>query len=148
VAGQKNFDEFKARFFDLAETGLRGIELTPVVDIDVEIKLSDLTWELLDLLVKFEPYGQGNSKPVFCAKNLNIEQVQTVGADGKHLKVLVSQDNDLNNLHKLIGFSFGEWCAKLKSGDKIDIVFELGVNEWNGNKEMQLKIEDLRLSEK
>jgi single-stranded-DNA-specific exonuclease len=61
--------------------------------------------------------------------------------------VLVSQDEDFNNLHKLIGFSFGNWCAKLKAGDLIDIVFELGVNEWNGNRELQLKIIDLKLSE-
>lgn len=147
IVGEENFAEFKIKFSALAEAGLRGVELVPSISIEAELKLSDLTWELLESLEKFEPFGQGNAQPIFCAKNLSVEKVQTVGADGKHLKVLVSQEGDLNNLHKLIGFSFGDWCAKLKSGDKIDIVFELGVNEWNGNKEMQLKIEDLRLSE-
>jgi single-stranded-DNA-specific exonuclease len=101
---------------------------------------------LIKEIKKFEPFGEGNPQPLFLAKGLNIEQIQTVGADGKHLKVLVSQDNDLKNIHKLIGFSFGDWCVRLKAGDKIDIIFELGVNEWNGNKELQLKIVDLKLS--
>lgn len=147
IAGEENFEKFKEKFLGLAAEKLTGVELVPSIEIETEIKISEITWELINELEKFEPFGEANPKPLFCARNLSIEQIQTVGADGKHLKVLVSQDNDLNNLHKLIGFSFGEWCAKLKVGDKIDIVFELGINEWNGNREFQLKIVDLKLSE-
>lgn len=147
ILGEDNFKKFKEKFLALASAKLVGVELLSVLEIEAEIKLSDLNWRLLDELQKMEPFGEANPKPLFMAKNLNVEQVQTVGADGKHLKVLVSQDGDINNLHKLIGFSFGDWCAKLKAGDKIDIVFELGVNEWNGNRELQLKISDLKLSE-
>ncbi len=148
IMGEENFSSFKNKFLGLATEKLVGVELVSVLEIEAEIKLIDLNWQLLDDIKKMEPFGEANPKPLLSAKNLNVEQVQTVGADGKHLKVLVSQDGDINNLHKLIGFSFGEWCAKLKAGDKIDIVFELGVNEWNGNRELQLKIVDLKLSEK
>jgi len=147
ILGEDNFEKFKNKFLDLAGAGLTGVELIATLEIEAEIKLSDLDWQLVDELKRLEPFGEANPKPLFAAKNLKIETAQTVGADGKHLKVLVSQDDDLNNLHKLIGFSFGDWCAKLKTGDKIDIVFELGVNEWNGNRELQLKITDLKLSE-
>jgi single-stranded-DNA-specific exonuclease len=147
IIGQDKFDEFLKKFKSIAEDKLADSELIPVLKIDAEIKLSQITWELLSELAKFEPYGEANEKPLFATRQLNIEQVQTVGADGKHLKVLVSQDGDIKNVHKLIGFSFGNWCAKLQAGDKIDIVFELGVNEWNGNRELQLKIVDLKLSE-
>jgi hypothetical protein len=54
----------------------------------------------------------------------------------------------------MIGFCLGDperagenWCQKLKINDKIDVVFEVGINEWNGNRELQLKIIDLRLCE-
>lgn len=147
IIGEEKFNQFKKKFLNLVKEKLAGVELVSVVDIEAEIKLADLNWQLVDELSKMEPFGEANPKPLFMAKNLNIETVQTVGADGKHLKVLVSQDGDLNNLHKLIGFSFGDWCAKLSAGDKIDIVFELGVNEWNGNRELQLKITDLKMSE-
>lgn len=146
IIGEENFKKFKEKFIALAEEKLADAELSSILEIEAEIRLADLNWQLLDELKRMEPFGEANPKPLFLAKNLNIEQIQTVGVDGKHLKVLVSQDGDINNIHKLIGFSFGDWCAKLKAGDKIDIVFELGVNEWNGNRELQLKIVDLKLS--
>ncbi|MFA5047728.1 MAG: single-stranded-DNA-specific exonuclease RecJ [Patescibacteria group bacterium] len=148
IIGEDNFNKFKDKISGLANKKIVGIELLSKLDVDAEINLVEINWELLDELEKFEPYGEGNPQPLFVAYDLVVEQIQTVGNDGKHLKVLVSQGEDKNRLHKLIGFSFGEWCARLKSGDKIDIVFELGINEWNGNRELQLKIVDLKLSEK
>jgi len=147
ILSEDNFNNFKERFLSLADKNLAGQDLKPIVEVEAEIKLAQINWNLVKELERFEPFGEDNPEPLFLAKNLNIEQIQTVGADGKHLKVLVSQDNDLKNIHKLIGFSFGDWCARLKVGDKIDIIFELGVNEWNGHRELQLKIEDLKKSE-
>jgi len=146
VMGEENFKKFREKMTGLAHEALKDVDLTPTLDIEIEVSLCDINWELWDDLERFEPFGEGNKKPLICAKNLNIEQIQTVGNDGKHLKVLVSQNGD-TKIHKLIGFSFGDWCARLSNGDKIDIVFELDVNEWNGNRELQLKIMDLKLSE-
>ena len=147
IVGEDNFLEFKRRFERLAAEKLSGLKLEKTLPVEAEVRLDELNFELLSDIAAFEPFGEANEKPLFLAKRLRIEQVQTVGADGKHLKVLVSQNGDLKRLHKLIGFSFGDWCAKLKAGDLIDIVFELGMNEWNGNRELQLKIIDLKLSE-
>jgi len=146
ILSEKNYSAFCQKIKIIVEEKLTGVKLLPTLEIEAKIKAAQINWELLVELEKFEPFGEGNAKPLLLLENLKIEQVQTVGADGKHLKILASQDNDLANLHKLIGFSFGEWCAIIKPGDKIDIVFELDVNEWNGNRELQLKIIDLRLS--
>lgn len=148
IMGEENLNNFKIKLLALAEEKLKIIKLEKKLLVDLELKLNQIDWQTVDEIQKFEPFGEANEKPLFITRNLNIEQIQTVGADDKHLKVLVSQDGDLNNLHKLIGFSFGDWCARLKIGDRIDIAFELGVNEWNGNRELQLKIMDLKLSEK
>ena len=56
-------------------------------------------------------------------------------------------NHDTQDIRKTIGFCFGNWCTKLKRGDKVDLVFEVDVNEWNGNRELQLKIVDLKISE-
>jgi single-stranded-DNA-specific exonuclease len=146
IFGEDNYQQFQDKLNRLAKEKLTGVELLPVLNIETEIRLSDISWQLLDELEKFEPFGEGNEQPLFCAKKLIVEQVQTVGADGKHLKVQVSQAGS-PNIHKLIGFSFGDWCARLCAGEEIDIVFELGVNEWNGNREIQLKIVDLKKSD-
>lgn len=147
IIGQDNFEKFKLKFSQLAQEKLGTIKLERITEVDAELKLSEINWEVVDGLDKFEPFGEANPKPLFVAFGLQVEQIQTVGNDGKHLKVQVTQDGG-QKLHKLIGFSFGDWCAKINVGDKIDIVFELGVNEWNGNRELQLKISDIKLSEK
>ncbi|MFA5029331.1 MAG: single-stranded-DNA-specific exonuclease RecJ [Patescibacteria group bacterium] len=152
ILGEDNFNNFKQRITALAQKQLAGVDLMSRLIIEAEVKLADINWELADELEKFEPYGEGNRKPLLAAFGLKVERVDTVGQDGKHLRMMVSQDDPQTPIRpdwkKLIGFSFGDWCAKLKVGEEIDIVFELGVNEWNGNRELQLKIIDLKLSEK
>jgi len=145
VSGQDNFLKFQDSLSQLANQAITKEDLKSIVDIDADINLEEVNWNLVGELEKFAPFGEGNLSPLFLIRQLNIEQLYPVGNDGQHLKVIVSQ-NGSPAKHKLIGFSFGDWCAKLKVGDKIDIVFELGVNEWNGNRELQLKLMDLRLS--
>jgi single-stranded-DNA-specific exonuclease len=143
VIGDDNFKKFQDQLTAIAERDLATIELRPIVRVDSEIKLVDLTWELWDELEKFEPFGEGNPRPIFASYSLLIEQVRSLGADGKHLRLLVTQEGALD-VHKLIGFSFGEWVTRLVVGDTIDILFELEINEWQGRRELQLRIIDLR----
>ncbi|MEK7072796.1 MAG: single-stranded-DNA-specific exonuclease RecJ [Patescibacteria group bacterium] len=146
IIGQDNLDNFRKKIITIAAGALKDLDLSKVLKIEAEIELADINWEFYNKLEKFEPFGEGNENPLFLVKNLKIEQIQTVGSDGQHLRAMVSQTNH-PIIHKIIGFSLGEWCAKLKVGDKIDVVFEIGVNEWNGNKDLQLKIIDLKESQ-
>ena len=145
VVGEDNFLKFKEAMNSIAKEKLIGLDLTPKIEIETDVSMADINWDLWEDLEKFEPFGEANPKPLFAAFNVLIEAVATVGADGKHLRLMVGSGG---KIHKIIGFSFGEWCAKLKIGDKIDIVFELDINEWNGNRELQLKVVDLKLSDK
>ncbi len=144
IVGENNFLKFKKEMEKISLEKLAENDLTPVMEIDTEINITDIDWRLWEDLDKFEPFGEGNEKPIFASFGLRVEQIQAVGIDGKHLRLKVSQRE---KMQKLIGFSFGEWCSKLKNGDIIDIVFELDINEWNGNRELQLKLVDLKLSE-
>ena len=63
--------------------------------------------------------------------------------DKKHLRLIVGEGN---LQRKVICFGFGEQIEKLKSGTIIDIVCEAGVNEWNGNKEIQLSLSDFKIN--
>lgn len=121
---------------------LSGKDLTPELKIDKEIGLSYVDWPLVSTLLNFEPFGKENPVPKFVTYNLKVQGMEAVGAQGKHLRLLVA--DDLGNIRKTIGFCFGHWCEKLKIGDRIDLVYEIEVNEWNGNRELQLKIVDLK----
>ena len=74
---------------------------------------------------------------------MKIVDLLGVGLKGKHLKLKLA---DLENkVWSAIGFNFGNLKDKLKVGDLVDIVFELEANEWNGNRELQLQLIDIKL---
>jgi single-stranded-DNA-specific exonuclease len=141
---EESLAQFIKKITKLAKSELNGQELLPQLTIDAEIKLEEVNWNLFEDLEKFMPFGEGNQKPRFLASGLNINEIQTVGSDAKHLRLMVNHQTSA--VRKTIGFCFGSWCDKLKRGDKIDLIFEVDVNEWNGNRELQLKIVDLRIA--
>jgi len=142
IKDEENLEKFIARITELAKTELTGKDITPIIKIDMAIRLEDVNWELFDELEKFIPYGEKNPKPIFLASDLTVVEAQTVGQEKKHMRLMVKHTTPI--IRKTIGFCFGDWCSRLKTGDKVDMVFEVDVNEWNGNRELQLKIVDLR----
>ena len=145
LVGEENLEIFKRGVTELAEQKVKDEDMNSALEIDMAVDLADVNWELWDELEKFEPFGEGNLKPLFVSYGLRVEQIQPVGKDSKHIRILAKQgDNPM--LHKFIGFGFGEWIEKLKPGEMADIVYEVDVNEWNGNRELQLKIVDLKKS--
>lgn len=151
----KTKDDFK-KFCDkltekfIAKTA--GMDLSATMTIDSELSLEMVNWELYDLLEKFSPFGQGNEKPKYLAKNLNVAGLEPVGNNGKHLRIMVREKN--GKIRKTIGWRLcgdggrdTNWCRELKIGDKIDLVYEIEVNQWNGNRELQLTITDIKKSE-
>lgn len=144
LASPETLPEFQKRAWEFVASERVDNPYTPELEIDAEVALEDVHWELYDVLERFQPFGMENREPKYLARNLTVAGLQPVGNDGKHLRLMVKHNNEV--VRKCIGFSFGEWCERLQTGDKIDMVFEVGVNEWNGNRELQLKIIDIRLS--
>lgn len=140
IEGEKNFKEFIQKISSIARDKLKDVELVPSMEIDMQVKLKDLNWELWDELQKFEPFAEANPLPLFLIKNVKVEDVKLIGKNNKHLKFIISQ-GDIK--HKAISFFTAEkWYDKIKIGDMIDVVVEFGINEWNGNRELQFKVVD------
>ncbi len=142
-------EEFKTKLIAKAATKTADIDLVPQINIDAEVQLDEVNWKLYDLLQKFEPFGQMNEEPKYISRALTVTAIEPVGQDGKHLRLMVKHGSQL--IKKTIGFGLGDinkcaenWKECLKPGDKIDMVFSIGVNEWNGNRELQLTIEDIK----
>ena len=145
----KLFDDFKAKMLEIAEKKLSKDDLIPVLNIDAEVKLSEVNWGLFEDVCKFEPFGNNNVKPIFLTKNLKVLSSREVGQNGNHLKIFVSNyTEEANCSMDCIGFSLSEaWRGKLKTGDIINLVYQIDENRWNGNRELQLKIIDLKQAE-
>jgi single-stranded-DNA-specific exonuclease len=144
-------EEFKKYIIDSASEETKGVDLTPQINIDAEVDLDEINWKLYDLLQKFEPFGQTNEEPKYCALGLTVVNVEPVGQDGKHLRLMLKHNS--HTVRKTIGFGLGDtnkhpddWKNSLRPGDKIDMAFKIEVNEWNGNRELQMTIEDIKKS--
>ncbi len=143
--------DFKTTLLGKVTDLLKGIELSPQIIVDAEVDLAEINWNLYDLLQQFQPFGQANEEPKYAAYGLTVAAVDALGQDGKHLRVTLKHNSQVAK--KTIGFGLGDpgrhpenWKENLKPGDKIDMVFTIGVNEWNGTRELQMIIEDIKHS--
>ncbi len=126
----------------IADKKLKNIDLAPKIIIDTEIKLDEADHDFLIELHEFQPYGEGNKIPKFIIKDLKVVSFDKVGKKSDHLRLMVSQNG--GTVKKCIGFYLGSICDKINVGGKVDVVCEVSFNEWNGTKEIQLKIIDLK----
>jgi len=135
---------FMADLEKAARDELKEKDITPVLDIDAQINLEDIDWEMVEQIELFAPFGEGNREPLFQVNNLEIVELSLVGQTKDHIRLLVRENN---TFRKAIAFGIGgTWGKQLKPGDYIDVVCNISINEWNGNKEIQLKFIDLRFS--
>jgi len=137
-----NLDELAERLNRLATEQLTGLDLSPVLNVDAETPLDQLTWELMADLAQLEPCGYANPQPLFVSRGVHVDRRRTVGSDGRHLKLSVS-DSQGRRLDA-IAFRQGEWLPKLP--ETIDLAYHFEINEWNGRRSLQLNVQDLRPS--
>ena len=122
--------------------------IQPYKNIDMEVNAQEVNWDLYDVFYKLAPFGMNNSIPVFLVRKLRIVDIKVIGADKKHIKLKLSSEAQIGMplLIDAIGFNFGNIVDELHRNDIVDLVFRLEVNEWNGNRELQLNIVDIASS--
>lgn len=141
----KNILAFKKRMQEIANKEIKDKDLVSEIEIDMELNnISGSWWDLYETVEDFKPFGPGNEEPVFLLKDCIVNNLRVVGNGSKHLKININYNNQSLNC---IGFRLGEWYDKIRVGDKIDIVFNLMLNEWNGSRSVELCLVDLRKSE-
>jgi len=136
----EHIEIFRKNLLDYAETSLSEDDLSRVLRYDALVTLSQVTDEFIEFISKFEPTGIANPRPKFRIDNLTVKKVSAIGKDSTHLRLFVEQNGAALGC---IGFKQGFWAAKLRAEDKIDVICEPQFNEWNGQKNIQLKIVDL-----
>lgn len=136
----KNIPVLRDRLIQMAEESLSGQPLAPTLDIDLEVDIHALDRKLVDELQMLEPCGTGNRQPVLMARNVHISEYRTVGKDGRHLKLRLSRASQPPL--DAIGFRLGEWSEHMP--ERIDMAFQLEVNEWQGRQRLQANLKDIR----
>lgn len=142
----ENLGIFFEELEKIIEAELEDKDISPVQEIDAEILPKDLDFELAEGIKKFEPFGEGNEEPVFLMKNLLVEDLRKVGNGEKHLKLFLKATDNTPKIFEAIGFNLTNGFSHLKRGDKIDVVFNISIDSWNGNKKIQLRLIDLKIN--
>ncbi len=142
----ENLPALTDRLEQIAQERLVGKELRPVISIDMELDLNEIDWALQENLTQLEPTGYANASPIFLSKGIEVNSHRVVGQDGAHLKLSLISGREVNaKILSAIAFRQGAWADHMPQ--MIDVVYTIGVNEWNGRRDLQLMIEDLRPSE-
>jgi len=137
----ENLPDLVSRLKAIAEEKLSKEDLRPTVTADSEISLTDVRPDLFEKCLRYlEPTGYGNRDAAFVARNVKVKNSRTVGADGKHLKLTLEDEERFT--HDAIGFRLGEWHRQLPS--RVDILFTYELNEYNGKINYQLNLKDIK----
>ncbi len=137
---ENNLNSFCTRMNEYSNKNLDK-NLDPVINIDSELKLSEINNRFIKFLDYLEPFGPGNSKPIFATKHIDqLSDIQLIGKDRDTLKFTVHGDTVS---FSVIGFRMIENYEKLLSNKPIDIAYNIDKNYWNNKYTTQLVLKDI-----
>ena len=125
-----------------ARENLSDEDMIPTLDVDCEIDFSDLTFSLAQQLQKLEPYGIGNPQPSFVIYDTHVSEIVPV-SDGRHTRFTFTDGKSTVNA---MYFSNRADALGIYNGDKVDVVFNVDINEWLGRRSVQLIVKDIKPS--
>ncbi len=142
---RESLPAFRAKINEYARAHLSEEALTPTLEADLALSLSDLDMDLAAELRRYlEPYGTENPLPVFALFSVMVEEIVPVGG-GKHTRLLL---RDGNRHVTAMYFSHAPESLDVYPGERVDLLFSLDINEWGGKRTVQLTVRDLRSAEK
>ena len=145
----ENLPAFKKRFEQYVSEHIQPHQKAPIIHVDAEILLADITPQFFRILQCLEPYGPGNPRPIFVTRNLiNYRYTKRVGKQGEHLKLNVT-DRSINTAGSPvfidgIAFHQGDFAPLLQNGQAVDVCYRLEENFYNGHVSIQMQVEEIK----
>ena len=134
--------EFRQQMCRLAGEFYQDTVTRTQIDIDCAITPEMLTVKGIDSLSRLEPCGSGCPKPVLMMERLTVDRISMVG-NGRHMRLRLRQGNHAINA---IFFSANPETASIEPGDLVDVAFQPQVNEYRGERTVQMNVLDIRPS--
>ena len=140
---RENIDAFRAQITELARAFRASGECQSALEIDCEIPPRLLTLENVAALDELEPCGVGCPRPVLALRGFRVEELTEVGG-GKHLRLRLTSGR---HSWVAIFFSTTARLAAVSVGDRVDLAFTPQINEYRGQRMVQLNLVDIRPDE-
>ncbi len=145
---EENIPEFTRRFEEYVAENILPSQLTPQLDIDAFLTFSEITPEFLALLRRFNPFGPGNQKPVFCSRGvMDFGTSKLVGKHLEHIK-LELVDNTSGKVFNGIAFNMGEFFEHIHARKPFDICYTIEENKHQSSAgHIQLQVKEIRVKD-
>jgi single-stranded-DNA-specific exonuclease len=134
---------FKIAFEKAVAERITEEQLTPEIAINAALPLDDISMQFYQIIAQMEPFGPENMRPLFIAKGV-YDTGYTKLVKDQHISFNVTQGK--TNVRG-IGYNMPEHIKLIKSGKPFDLVFQLQLNEWQGNQSVQMQVIDVKPSE-
>ena len=138
----KNIEELRQRVNKIADYNLTQEDMIENIKVEYELEEQQVSLDLVEELHKLEPFGLSNPTPRFIMRNLVLANIGFVGAAKQHLKITLQKDF----VYEAIGFNMAYLADEFTRGDKVDVLFQLGENNYNNNRKVQLLLKDMRIA--
>ncbi len=135
-------EPFKLAFEREVSARITEAQLTPEIIINAVLPLDSITKHFYQIITQMEPFGPDNMRPLFIAKNVYDTGYSKLMKEA-HISFNVTQGNQVI---KGIGYNMPQHLSIVKSGKPFDIVFQLQLNEWQGNETVQIQVLDIKVS--
>lgn len=143
--GEDRVAEFIERFEAIVAATITEDQRVPELEIDAEIPLSLVKPAFFNIIKQFEPFGPANMRPVFITRNVYDYQGSSAIVREQHLRLVAYQQNGA--IIEGIGFGLGDKYSIVQQGP-FDMVYTMEENEHNGNTRLQVRVLDVRESQK
>lgn len=134
---RENLAQLEKKLMDLGTSQLSHLDIQPKLTIDAEIPLSTLNSEILNLIQKLAPFGEGNTQPTFLSRGVEVVESHNFGNEGEHLELKLRQ-----NQITWQAFDFNSQKLATEIPTHIDIVYQLGKGYWGDEEVLRLNLLD------
>lgn len=136
---RKRLPQLVERLTDVAEQARKTQDWNPTLSIDAEVRLAELTDDLLNWLAGLQPWGTGNPPATFLSRRVQVKEFRYMGGQGQHLRLRVQQGNQV---WTALAFNQAEqWEA---GTTHVDLVYSITTDRWQGVERKTLKVLDFR----
>jgi single-stranded-DNA-specific exonuclease len=142
---KENIRPFMDKFERYVNSTITEDQLVPRVFIDTELTFSEINEDFFKTMSQFQPFGPDNMSPIFISHNVfDTGSGRMVGSSGEHLKLDLCQESSGQKSFSAIAFSQANHFEYIKGGHPFDICYSVEMNEFRGNKNLQLNIRDIK----
>jgi len=144
---KENIKPFMERFEQFVNDTITEEQLVPRLFVDCELSFPEINEAFFNFLTKFQPFGPENMSPVFVSRNVFDKGTgRMVGSSGEHLKLDLCHESTGQKTFPAIAFSQAEHFEYIKAGKPIDICYSIEMNDFRGNRNLQLNIRDIKIN--